>query len=130
MKDLELTMDNKPGALASFGELLGKAGISLEGGGVFYNGPKAIAHFLMDEADRAKELLEEAGFLNVKTSDVIILKLRQDVAGQLGLLTRKMADAGVNILSQYSDHANQLVLVVDDHGKAEKVSADWMKTIN
>lgn len=28
---------------------------------------------------------------------------------------------------QYSDHSNQLMVIVDDYEKAEKVSDDWMK---
>ena len=41
-------------------------------------------------------------------------RLKQDVPGQLGLLTRRMAEAGVNIEVLYSDHDHQLILVVDD----------------
>jgi hypothetical protein len=37
-----------------------------------------------------------------------------------------MADAGVNIETLYSDHAHQLVLVVDDMVAARAVSAEWM----
>ena len=58
---------------------------------------------------------------------MIIQKLRQDVPGQLGMFCRKLADAGVNILTQYSDHSNQLIIVVDNYEKAKKVSAVWMK---
>ena len=35
MKDLELILENKPGAMALMGETLGNNGISLEGGGAF-----------------------------------------------------------------------------------------------
>jgi hypothetical protein len=33
MKDLAIALDNRPGALAEMGEALGKAGVSVEGGG-------------------------------------------------------------------------------------------------
>lgn len=36
-----------------------------------------------------------------------------------------MADAGVNIEVQYSDHDNQLILVVDDIEKGRAVSEAW-----
>jgi hypothetical protein len=52
--------------------------------------------------------------------------LKQDVPGQLGKIARRMADAGVNIEVQYSDHDNQLILVVDDLAKARAVSKAWM----
>jgi hypothetical protein len=127
MQDIEILLENKPGALALMGETLGKNKISLEGGGVFQNGDISIAHFLVDEAERAIEELAKVQIKVVKINDVIIQKLRQDVAGQLGIFCRKMADANVNILVQYSDHSNQLIVVVDDYEKGKKVSEDWIK---
>ena len=59
--------------------------------------------------------------------DVVVQRLKQSVHGQLGQLTRRMADAGVNIEVLYSDHDHQLVLVVDDVDKALKFSASWAK---
>ncbi len=127
MKDLEIILENKVGTLALLGETLGKHKISLEGGGVFDNGKQSIAHFLVGEAERAKEVLSQVGIKVVKVNDVIVQKLRQDVSGQLGLFCRELADANVNILIQYSDHSNQLIVVVDNYKKAKKVSAKWMK---
>ncbi len=127
MQDIEILLENKPGALALMGETLGKNNISLEGGGIFQNGEISIAHFLVEEAERAKAELAKVQIEVVKINDVIIQKLRQDVAGQLGMFCRKMADAKVNIIVQYSDHANQLIVVVDDYDKGKKVSEEWIK---
>lgn len=127
MQDIEMLLDNKPGALALIGETLGKSKISLEGGGVFQNGNIAIAHFLVEEAERAKEELAKAQIEVVKINNVIIQKLRQEIPGQLGMFCRRMAEANVNILVQYSDHSNQLILVVDDYEKGKKVAEDWIK---
>ena len=127
MKDLEIILDNVPGSLATMGEILGSNSISLEGGGVFQHGNKATAHFLVHEPERARQLLEDAGITVLAMSDVIIQKLRQDVPGQLGMFCRRLATAGVNILTQYSDHSNQLIVVVDDHKKGKQVSDEWMK---
>ena len=128
MKDIEIVFENKPGQLALMGETLGKHKISLEGGGVFSNGELSIAHFLVVEADRAKAELEKVGIKVTKINDVIIQKLRQDVPGQLGSFCRELADAKVNILTQYSDHDNQLIVVVDNYDRAKIVSDNWMKT--
>ncbi|MCB0646123.1 MAG: hypothetical protein KDC49_05650 [Saprospiraceae bacterium] len=128
MKDIEIILENKAGTLALMGETLGKNKISLEGGGVFDNGAKSIAHFLVEEAEEAREVLAQVGIEVVEINDVIIQKLRQDVPGQLGAFCRALADAGVNILVQYSDHANQLIIVPDDFESAQQVSQDWMKT--
>jgi hypothetical protein len=127
MKDIEIVLENKPGTLALMGETLGKSKISLEGGGVFHNGQTSIAHFLVVEAERAKEELEKVQIKVIKISDVIIQKLRQDVPGQLGMFCRKLAEENVNILVQYSDHSNQLIMVVDNFEKGKQVSEQWMK---
>ena len=127
MQDIEIILENKPGTLALMGETLGKNKISLEGGGVFQNGEISIAHFLVEEAQRAKAVLAEVGINVVKINDVIIQKLRQDVSGQLGMFCRKLAEANVNILTQYSDHANQLIVVVDNYEAGKIVSEEWMK---
>lgn len=128
MKDIEIALENKTGTLALMGETLGKHNISLEGGGVFENGGVSIAHYLVTEAERAKLELEKVGIRVIKINEVIIQKLRQDVPGQLGTFCRALADADVNIRVQYSDHANQLIIVPDDYEKAKKVSEAWMKT--
>lgn len=57
--------------------------------------------------------------------DVLVQRLKQDVPGQLGLLTRGMADAGVNIEVLYSDHEHRLILVVDDLARGREVSEAW-----
>ena len=42
-------------------------------------------------------VLESAGFHVQRVTDVLGQRRQQDVPGQLGLLTRQMADAGVNV---------------------------------
>src|SRR4030095_16738845 len=120
MKDLEIILENQPGRLADFGETLGADNISLEGGGVFCQGEFAIAHFLVKEPEEAKKVLQKAGIKVTRINNVIIQKLRQDVPGRLGMFCRKLANAGVNILAQYSDHSNQLVVIVDKFETGKK----------
>jgi len=127
MKDIEVLLKNEPGSLALLGETLGKNEISLEGGGVFQNGNFSVAHFLVEDADKAKNVLHSAGLMIGAVNEVLIQKLRQDVPGQLGMFCRRLAEAGVNILVQYSDHVNQLIVVVDDIEKGKVVSEEWMK---
>jgi len=130
MKDLEIHIDNKPGALAEMGEILAKAGISIEGGGAWVVDDKGIAHFLFEDAAAARNALEEKKISVVGENEVVIQKLRQDQPGQLGELARLMEQAGVNIKVMYSDHYNQLILVVDDRVKAQIVSENWIKEFN
>ena len=72
MQDIEILLENKPGSLALLGETLGKNKISLEGGGVFQNGEVSIAHFLVEEAERAKAVLAEVGINVLKINNPLI----------------------------------------------------------
>ena len=127
MKDLEIILDNRPGALARMGEVLAHAGINIEGGGLWVCEKSGIAHFLFKDGTAARRALEEAGIEVKAENEIILQKLKQDVPGQLGKIARMMAEAGVNIEVQYSDHHNQLVLVVDDIEKGRAVSEKWKR---
>ena len=61
----------------------------------------------------------------IEERDVLVQRLDQGTPGQLGAITRRMADAGVNIEVLYSDHDHQLILVVDDVAKGRVVSNAW-----
>jgi len=127
MQDVSIRLENVPGTLARMGECLGQAGVSIEGGGAWVVGESGAAHFLFPDGKAARSALEAAGFEVLEVRDVVIQRLKQEVPGQLGQLTRRMADAGINIEVLYSDHDHQLVLVVDRLEEARAVSAGWAK---
>jgi hypothetical protein len=125
MKDLAIALDNRPGALAEMGDALGRAGVSVEGGGAFVVNGHGVAHFLFQDGAAARRALEAAGIHVLEERDVLVQRLNQDQPGQLGKISRRMAEAGVNIEIIYSDHDNQLILVVDDIAKGRAVSEAW-----
>lgn len=125
MKDLAIALENRPGALAEMGEALGKAGVSIEGGGAFVVDGRGIAHFLFEDGTAARSALESAGIRVLEEREVLVQQLNQEEPGQLGKLSRKMADAGVNIEVLYSDHEHRLILVVDDIDAGRAVSEAW-----
>ena len=125
MRDLAILLENRPGALAEMGEALGNAGVSVEGGGAFLFAGRAIAHFLFEDSVAARKVLEEKGITVLEDREVLVQRLKQDQPGQLGKISRMMAEAGVNIEVIYSDHQNQLILVVDDLEKGRAVSEAW-----
>jgi hypothetical protein len=126
MRDLAIRLENRPGALAAMGEALGRSGVSIEGGGAFAMGGEGIAHFLVADAAKARLALAAAGIEVLADREVVMLRLAQGRPGQLGALTRRMADADVNIEVLYSDHEHRLVLVVDDVGRARQVASGWI----
>lgn len=127
MKDLAIRLGNHPGALAQMGEILEKAGVSVEGGGAWVVNNDGIAHFLFEDTAKASKVLREAGIEVVKENEILVQRLKQEVPGQLGRITRMMQKAGVNIEVLYSDHDHQLILVVDDYEKGRVVSENWTK---
>ena len=128
MRDLAIQLDNRPGALAEMGEALGRAGVSVEGGGVFVVDGRGVAHFLFEDGEAARRALESAGITVLADREVLVQRLKQEQPGQLGTIARRMAEAGVNIEVMYSDHANQLILVVDDPEVGRRVSEAWGTT--
>jgi hypothetical protein len=127
MWDLQIALEDRPGALAEMGEALALAGVSIEGGGAWVVDGQGVAHFLFADGAAARAALEAAGIRVSAVREVITLRLKQAVPGQLGMLTRRMADAGVNIEVLYSDHDHQLILVVDDVARGRDVAAAWAR---
>ncbi|HZN03665.1 MAG TPA: amino acid-binding ACT domain-containing protein [Candidatus Polarisedimenticolia bacterium] len=125
MKDLAIVLENRPGALAEMGEALGRAGVSIEGGGAWVVGGSGVAHFLFEDGTAARQALEAAGIRVLAEREVVVVRLKQAVPGQLGLLTRRMAEGGVNIEVLYSDHEHRLILIVDDLARGQEVAAAW-----
>jgi len=125
MVDIHLLLPKAPGSLAAMAGLLGRNGIGLEGGGMFSTGNQNHAHFLVEEGHRAREVLEAGGCQVENVCQPLIRKLKQARPGELGEIAAALADAGISILTQYSDHANQLILVTDNPRAAERVTEQW-----
>ncbi|GBR09751.1 amino acid-binding ACT domain-containing protein [Gluconobacter frateurii] len=125
MFDVEILLEDCPGSLGRMGTALGQAGISVEGGGAWVTEGRGVAHFLFEDGAAASKALGNAGIAVGRVREVVLLRLKQAVPGQLGILTGRMADAGVNIETLYSDHDHQLVLVTDRPEEAQRVANLW-----
>ena len=129
MKDLVIRLKNQAGALADMGEALASEGVSVEGGGAWVVNNEGVAHFLVEDASKARKALEAKGIEVIKENEILVQRLKQDQPGQLGKITRAMEKAGVNIEVLYSDHDNQLILVVDNYEKGKEVSDNWTRGV-
>src|SRR6185295_1474121 len=125
MKDLAIILENRPGALAEMGEALGRAGVSVEGGGAFVVDGSGVAHFLFADGYAARQALEASGIRVLEEREILVQRLNQAQPGQLGKISRRMAEAGVNIEVIYSDHDNNLILVVNNLERGRAVSEAW-----
>jgi ACT domain-containing protein len=125
MYDIHVILDHSPGSLASLGRILGMNGVGLEGGGVFSTAEAGHAHFLIEDGEKARQVLTDAGFDVRKLSRPLIRKLPQKQPGELGEIAQTLARNGINILVQYSDHDNRLILLTDDDIRAAEVTRQW-----
>lgn len=126
-----MELGGRPDALAVMGEALGQAGISVEGGGVFTVDGRPIAHFLVGDGDGdgdgdgARRALAAAGISVTAVREVLARRLDQEVPGQLGAITRAIAEAGARIEVLYSDHDHRLILLTSDQAVAATATKAW-----
>ncbi|NIF23567.1 amino acid-binding protein [Candidatus Pantoea multigeneris] len=125
MYDIHVILQNSPGSLGTLGRVLGENGVGLEGGGVFTTPEAGHAHFLVEDGEKARRVLAEAGFEIYNLCRPLVRKLPQERPGELGEIADTIARNGINILVQYSDHRNRLILITDDDLRAAEVTQKW-----
>lgn len=114
--DLAVTVEDKPGELASLGEATGKAGINLDGLCCYPTEGRFVVHVLVEDAVGARRALEEAGHASIEEREVVVMAV-EDRPGGLGAVARRIADAGVNIELAYLATNTRLVVGAADLDK-------------
>jgi|SRR5256712_2444484 len=122
-KDLTIELDEKVGSVAAAAEALGKAGVNIEGICGFVVGGKGIGHVLVADPTKAREALQGAGARVTGEQDVLVLDI-EDKPGSLGKLTRKIADAGVNLNAVYLATKTRVVIGARDIEKARAAAGE------
>jgi hypothetical protein len=125
MFDLTIEFDGRPDGLAVLGEALGRAGIGIEGGGLFTVDGRAVAHFLVADGPAAQRVLAAAGIPVAAVREALIRRLDQEAPGQLGAITRAVAEAGATVEVLYSDHDHRLILLTTDQPAAAAATKPW-----
>jgi hypothetical protein len=122
-KDLLLSLPDRPGEGARMGEALGSAGVNIEGVTAITHEGQATVHLLVEDAAAARSALDAAGIKVEGETDVIVGDLGDSVdrPGTLGDMTRRLADAGVNITLVYLATKNRCVIATTDNGKARQI---------
>jgi hypothetical protein len=119
--DLQIVVEDRPGELARIGEALGGAGINIEGMAGFGFEGRGIVHILVEDGAAARSALESAGIAVAAEAEALVMEVPNDAAGrpgEMGRTTRKVADAGVNLVAVYLATGNRIVAVTSDNDKA------------
>jgi len=97
--EIAIPLENKPGTLAKVTEVLGKAGVNLEGIG-YASGARGVLRVIPDDADKAMAALKKAKIKTKQPREILQVRLA-DTPGALAGVARKLAKAGVNVEAFY-----------------------------
>jgi hypothetical protein len=117
--DLTVFLYDEPGELARLGQVLGDAGVNIEGFcALTSGGGQGEIHLLVEDAPDAFDALAAAGIEIAFEQEVAVVEV-DDRPGELGQVSRKLGDAGVNITLAYLATSTRLVFAADDFAKAK-----------
>jgi len=115
--DITVIIDDLPGTLAEVGEILGDAGINIDGYCSFPSGGKSYLHILVEDVDTARRIFLDKGIEVIQEREVLTVDM-EDSPGTLGKVARRIADAGVNIDMVYMGTNSRLVVAAFDLDRA------------
>ena len=124
--DITISVDDRPGGLASIGEALGAAGINIEGLiGIGMEG-RGIIHICVQDGAGARKALDDAGIKVEGEADAILGApiAGAEQAGTMGAMARAVADAGVNVRAVYVATGSRVVMVTDNNAKVMELMAN------
>jgi hypothetical protein len=127
LTEVVVELEDRIGALADLGELLGGHGVDIRALAVLNVAEGlARAHLVVEPADVAVRVLREHGLVPKRVREVLSVTL-EDEPGALGRYCRKLADASINLEAVYMagerNGAKELVLAVSDLQAARHVRA-------
>ena len=117
-RDITVIIDDLPGTLAQVGEALGNAGINIGGYCSFPSGGKSFLHILVEDGAGARKALSGLGLSIAQERDVVTVDM-EDNPGELGKISRKIANAGININMVYMGTNSRLVIAAYDIDNAK-----------
>jgi hypothetical protein len=111
--DIAVQLEDRPGTLAELGEVAGQKGVNLEGVCGFPCEGVGLIHVLVEDVASARNAFDGAGITIAEEREVLVADI-EDRPGALGRLTRRLADAGLNLDLVYLATGTRAVLGVDD----------------
>ncbi len=99
VNQLTVPVENHPGSLAHLAKVLGESKVNIQGFLLTTSGAKSFVKLIVDDEEKAKEALYEAGLPYFEQA-VLHAKLA-NVPGALGRLAIRLASKKINIISGY-----------------------------
>ncbi len=100
MKEITIKVQNRVGALADVAELLGGLGVNIEAISAHGEGDFGIIRIITNDSKTAMKNLAKLPGMKSRESDIIIVDM-SNKPGELGKITRKLANKGVDLESIY-----------------------------
>jgi len=124
VRQLSVFLENKPGRLCAATDILAKEGINLSALTLADTSEFGILRLIVDQPDRAREVLMEAGIV-VRINDVLAIAMDDAPGGAVGIL-HLLSGAGLNIEYMYACVGKQsgkalMVVRTDDIELAEDI---------
>jgi hypothetical protein len=111
--DLVIDIENSPGALAQVAAAISDAGVNIAAATCIGPGKTAELHILVPYAEAAKHALAISHLAVSREREVVVVDV-QDRPGVLADLTRKIAEAGVNLDLVFVATRNRVVFGAAD----------------
>jgi len=123
VRQFEISVENKIGALAYVSDSLAKACINIKAIAIDTKGDQGLIKLVTDDEESTRDLLNISGF-NFKEHEIVPIKLL-DKPGELAKVARAMSNLDINIESVFlmdrEKGAVQIAFKVDDLKKAKEL---------
>ena len=106
--DLVIDIENTPGALAAVAAAVSDAGVNIAAATCLAASDRVELHILVPHAEAAKHALAISHLVVTREREVVAVEV-EDSPGVLADLTRKIANAGVNVDLVYVATRNRVV---------------------
>jgi hypothetical protein len=111
--DLVIELENTPGKLAEVAAAISDAGVNVAAATCLAPAGRAELHILVPHAEAAKHALAISHLAVTREREVVVVDV-VDRPGELADLTRKIAEAGVNLDLVYVATRNRVVFGAED----------------
>jgi hypothetical protein len=111
--DLVIEIENEPGALARIAAAISDAGVNLAAATCLGTADRVELHVLVPHAEAAKHALGITHVVVSREREVAVVEV-EDRPGVLADITRRVAEAGIDLDLVYVATRNRLVFGADD----------------